>query len=118
MTDPQTDPRFVEDRCGEGLVRDLLVRARYRCMFRRGHAGLHFADRLSEMENYEVTAEPGEPIRWGTATQLMEEALNMGPRVVRGAHPFHIGPGADCRECGRGGDDELHRPDRWMRETR
>lgn len=64
---------MTEARCEYCLPGpDLLLRERYRCEFRDGHKGLHYAAHFERPDAVgRLPAE--EPWRWGTEAQFREE---------------------------------------------
>lgn len=70
------EDRKTATRCNDWMDPgpDLLRRTRYRCEFKAGHKGLHYAEGY-HLENAEPMLS-SEPRRWGTEDELREEMVH------------------------------------------
>lgn len=76
------EDRKTADRCTEWMDPgpDLLQRSRFRCEFKAGHRGLHYAANYS-LQNAEPMLAPT-PRRWGTEEELAQELFLGESRVT------------------------------------
>lgn len=72
-----SDPREVPPRCHARLSSvDLLARRDHVCTFRAGHTGMHSGRPLDQRGEFT----DGDPIRWGTPSELAAEVALMAPK--------------------------------------